>query len=121
MNKAKQQLGKRSLLLIENHASISSAWAQLEDESFELIPLSDGSSWGTNSEEIKSLLHDANGLDFTEKSDCEAVLEKIISELQTNASYVAFPAEARVEESLEQGRLDTPDASEPEPRATTCS
>ena len=100
VNKAKQQLGKRSLLLIENHASISSALAQLEDESFELIPLSDGSSWGPNSDEIKTLLHEVNGLDFTEKSDCDAVLEKIISELQTNASYVAFPAEARVEESL---------------------
>ena len=116
-HKAKQQLGKRNLLLIENHASISSALAQLEDESFELIPLSDGSSWGTNSDEIKTLLHEVNGLDFTEKSDCEAVLEKIMSELQTNASYVAFPAEARVEESLEQGPLDTPDDSDPEHRA----
>ena len=97
VSKAKQQLRNRNLLLIENHENISTALAELEDESFELIPLRDGTSWGTNSDEVKAFLQEADSLDFAERSDCESSLKHIFLELQTNASYVAFPAEARVE------------------------
>ena len=93
VGKAKAQLETRNLLLIENHENISTNLAQLEDESFELVPLRNGTSWGTNSEEVKSLLQSSGDLDLTDKSDCEALFERMLSELQTNASYVAFPAE----------------------------
>ena len=49
VGKAKAQLETRNLLLVENHENISTHLAQLEDESVELVPMKDGTSWGTNS------------------------------------------------------------------------